>query len=162
MAPFFLKHLNSLRYKNYMELVSTHICMTKDLGVHGNLFGGKMLSALDESVAAYATVYCRTPNMVTLKLDEVVFKAPVKVNNQIRIYCEVLEIGKSSIKVAAEARKISYYTGEESLVCHTVFTFVRIDDDGKSVPIAEHVREKFNRKRRKTENVTATEEKDEK
>ena len=125
-----------------MDLVSTHICMTKDLGVHGNLFGGKMLSALDEAVAAYATVYCRTPNMVTLKLDEVTFKEPVKVNNQVRIYCEVTEVGRTSVKIKAEARKVSYYTEEEILVCTTTFTFVRIDEDGRSVPIADHVREK--------------------
>ncbi len=39
-----------------MELVSTHVAMTKDLGVHGNLFGGKLLAALDEAVACYATM----------------------------------------------------------------------------------------------------------
>jgi len=68
-----------------MELVSTHVAMTKDLGVHGNLFGGKLLAALDEAVACYATMYCRTPNMVTLKISEVIFKEAVKVNNQVRI-----------------------------------------------------------------------------
>lgn len=129
-----------------MELVSTHICMTKDLGVHGNLFGGKMLSALDEAVASYAKIYCRTPNMVTLKLDEVIFKAPVKINNQIRIYCETIKVGNSSIVIKAEARKVSYYTTDEQVMCSTTFTFVRIDDDGKSVPIDEHVRETFNKK----------------
>ena len=129
-----------------MELVSTHIAMTKDLGVHGNLFGGKLLSALDEAVAAYVTLYCRTPNMVTLKIDEVLFKAPVKVNNQVRIYCSVMDVGRTSIKVRAEARKVSYYPGDETIVCSTLFTFVRIDEDGHSVPIADHVRVKFNGK----------------
>jgi acyl-CoA thioesterase YciA len=126
-----------------MELVSTHVAMTKDLGVHGNLFGGKLLAALDEAVACYATMYCRTPNMVTLKISEVIFKEAVKVNNQVRIYCEVMEVGVTSIKIKAEARKVSYYTGDERVVCSTVITFVRIDEDGHSVPIADHIRKKF-------------------
>jgi acyl-CoA thioesterase YciA len=126
-----------------MQLVSTHIAMTKDMGVHGNLFGGKMLAALDEAVASFATMYCRTPNMVTLKIDEMVFKEAVKVNNQVRIYCEVVDVGNSSIQIKAEARKVSYYTEQERVVCSTVFTFVRIDEDGRPVPIADHVRKKF-------------------
>ena len=126
-----------------MQLISTHIAMTKDMGVHGNLFGGKMLAALDEAVASFATMYCRTPNMVTLKIDEMVFKESVKVNNQVRIYCEVVDVGTTSIRIKAEARKVSYYTEQERVVCSTIFTFVRIDEDGHPVPIAEHVRKKF-------------------
>ncbi len=126
-----------------MELISTHIAMTKDIGVSGNLFGGKMLAALDEAVASYATIYCRTPNMVTLKVDEVIFKEPVKVQNLVRIYCDVADVGTTSIRIKAEARKVSYYTELERVVCSTIFTFVRIDEDGHPVPIAEHVRKKF-------------------
>jgi acyl-CoA thioesterase YciA len=118
--------------------------MTKDIGVSGNLFGGKMLAALDEAVASFATIYCRTPNMVTLKVDEVVFKEPIKVQNLVRIYCEVVGVGTTSIRIKAEARKVSYYTEQERVVCSTIFTFVRIDEDGHPVPIADHVRKRFN------------------
>jgi acyl-CoA thioesterase YciA len=118
--------------------------MTKDIGVSGNLFGGKMLAALDEAVASFATIYCRTPNMVTLKVDEVVFKEPIKVQNLVRIYCEVVGVGTTSIQIKAEARKVSYYTEQERVVCSTIFTFVRIDEDGHPVPIADHVRKRFN------------------
>lgn len=37
-----------------MELITTKICMTGDLGVSGNLFGGVMMSILDEAAAAYS------------------------------------------------------------------------------------------------------------
>ena len=37
-----------------MELISTRICMSKDVGVHGNLFGGIMLSWIDEAAGAEA------------------------------------------------------------------------------------------------------------
>ena len=117
--------------------------MEKDIGVKSNLFGGKMLAILDEAVACYATIFCRTPNLVTLKVEEVLFKEPVKAHNQVRIYCDVVEVGVTSIRIKAEARKVSYYTEQERVVCSTIFTFVRIDEDGHSVPIADHVRKKF-------------------
>ena len=37
-----------------MKLISSHVCMTKDVGFHGNLFGGLMLSWLDEAGATLA------------------------------------------------------------------------------------------------------------
>ena len=53
--------------------------MEKDLGVHGNLFGGIMLSWLDEAAATMAYEVCRSPSMVTLKIEEVLFGKPVKI-----------------------------------------------------------------------------------
>lgn len=56
-----------------MELITTKICMGLDIGVHGNLFGGKMMSFLDEAAAAYSCQICDTPRMITKKIEEVVF-----------------------------------------------------------------------------------------
>jgi len=57
-----------------MELISTHICKGKNVGVHGNLFGGTMLSWLDEAGGAYASQPVDSPRIVTVKLSEVAFK----------------------------------------------------------------------------------------
>jgi acyl-CoA thioesterase YciA len=126
-----------------MELVTTKICMALDLGVHGNLFGGSMMSFLDEAAAAYACQICDTPRMVTKKIEEVVFECPVKVGNIIKIYGEVDSIGKSSITLKLEARKHNVYTGQQKLVCSTKMVFVRIDDEGQPVPISERVKVRY-------------------
>jgi acyl-CoA thioesterase YciA len=126
-----------------MELVTTKICMALDLGVHGNLFGGSMMSFLDEAAAAYACQICDTPRMVTKKIEEVVFECPVKVGNIIKIYGEVDSIGTSSITLKLEARKHNVYTGQQKLVCSTKMVFVRIDDEGQPVPISERVKVRY-------------------
>lgn len=126
-----------------MELITTKICMTLDQGVHGNMFGGKMLSLLDESAGAYCSQICDTPNMVTKKIEDVVFECPVKVGNIIKIYAQVDKIGKTSITVKLEARKHNVYTGQQKLVCSTRMVFVRIDDEGSPVPISERVKQRY-------------------
>ena len=73
------------------------LCMGKDIGIHGNLFGGIMLAWIDEAAASYAAQICHTPNMVTLKVEEVIFKKPVKIGHQIRIYGEVTKMGRTSV-----------------------------------------------------------------
>ena len=84
-----------------------------------------------------ATSICHTPNMVTLKIHEVLFRSPIKVNNQIKIYGSVESIGNTSITLDIEARRFSVYTHEETIVCSTKIVFVRIDDDGRAIPISK-------------------------
>lgn len=117
--------------------------MAGDLGIHGNLFGGNMLSWLDEAAGSYACAICHTPNMVTLKLEEVVFKKPVKLGFQIRIYGDVECVGNTSITLRIEARKYNVYNAEESVVCSTRIVFVRIDESGDTVSLPEPVKARY-------------------
>jgi acyl-CoA thioesterase YciA len=123
-----------------MKLISKKICMAKDIGIHNNLFGGTLMEWIDEAAAAFATEYCFTPNMVTLRVGELLFKKPVKTGNHIRIYGEVISLGNTSINIRIEVKKYNLYSGEETTVCLTNTTFVRIDDDGSPTPIGETVR----------------------
>jgi acyl-CoA thioesterase YciA len=117
--------------------------MASQIGVHGNLFGGEMLSFLDEAAAAYACQLCDSPRMVTKKIEEVVFQNPVKVGNILKIYGSVDKIGNTSITLNLEARKHNVYTGQQKLVCSTKVVFVRIDDEGSPVPISERVKKRY-------------------
>ncbi len=126
-----------------MELVSSQICKTGDIGIYNNLFGGKLLAWLDEAGGTYSASICCTPYMITLKMDEVVFKKPVKVNDHIRIYGEVSRMGNSSLTINLEARRFNFSSRKEELVCSTTITFVRIDEYGQAVPIAEEIRNKY-------------------
>lgn len=126
-----------------MELISTSICMTSKLGVHNNLFGGHMLSLLDEAAACYACQICDSPRMVTKKMEEVVFENPVKVGNIIKIYGTVDRIGTTSITIKLEARKHNVYTGLQKIVCTTKVIFVKIDDEGTPVPISDRVKKRY-------------------
>lgn len=126
-----------------MELITTRVCMASQIGVHGNLFGGEMLSVLDESGAVYCCQICDTPRMVTKKIEEVIFQRPVKTGNLIKIYGSVENIGTTSITINLEARKHNVYTGVQDLVCSTKMVFVRIDDEGAPVSISERVKKRY-------------------
>lgn len=126
-----------------MELITTRVCMASQIGVHGNLFGGEMISILDESAAVYCCQICDTPRMVTKKIEEVIFQRPVKTGNLIKIYGSVESIGNTSITINLEARKHNVYTGVQDLVCSTKMVFVRIDDEGVPVPISERVKKRY-------------------
>ena len=126
-----------------MTLITSKIAMAKDLGMHGNLFGGIMMAWIDEAASVLACQVCHSPNMVTVKIDELVFQKKVKEGFLIKIYGEVAQIGKSSITMTIEARKVSVYSQEQDLVLSTTVTFVRIDEAGDPTPIPTPVRERY-------------------
>ena len=129
-----------------MKLLTKRIVMARDIGIHGNLFGGVLLSWIDEAAAAYATEYCYTPNMVTVHVGELIFKKPLKAGQHVRIYGEVYKLGETSITLKIEAKKYNVYSSEETIVCTTIITFVRIDDDGTPTPIGETIKRNHNEK----------------
>jgi acyl-CoA thioesterase YciA len=127
-----------------MDLLSTHPVKKLDLGFHGNLFGGKLLSWLDAAVAAYAMEKCRSQNMITIAIDECVFKRPAKERNLVKIYAEVSKIGNTSATFKVEARAYNVFRGDETILLTTNMTFVRVDDEGMPISISEQVKRTFN------------------
>ena len=69
-----------------MNLVTKKIVMSKDIGIHGNLFGRILMAWLDEAAGSFASEYCSTPNLVTIRVGEMILKKPVKAGQHLRIY----------------------------------------------------------------------------
>lgn len=126
-----------------MELITTTIMKKSDEGVHGNIFGGTLMSLIDDSAASYSSQICDTERMVTIKIDELIFKSPVKVGSLLKIYGKVEKFGTTSIKLYIEVRKHNVHTGKQEAVTQTYITFVRIDGDGKAIPIYQHVKDRY-------------------
>ena len=127
-----------------MQLISTHPIKKADLGFHANLFGGKLLAWLDAAGAAYAMEVCDTPRMVTIKIDECLFKRPAKEGQLLKIYGDVFEIGNTSVTLYLEARAHNVYSGSQNVILSTKIKFVRIDENNEPIPISERVKAKYN------------------
>lgn len=126
-----------------MELISTHPVKKSDLGFHGNLFGGKLMSWIDAAGAAFASQVCDTPRMVTILIDECVFQKPAKEGHLLKIYGSVESMGNTSVTLNVEARSHNVYDGRQAIILSTNIKFVRIDEQGEAIPISQRVKEKY-------------------
>jgi acyl-CoA thioesterase YciA len=113
-----------------MELIGKRICMTKDIGVNGNLFGGYMLCWLDESAAVFASEVVNG-RVVTRKMSEIEFTNPVKVGDVVHIFGSVVKVGTTSIVIKIVAEN----TTTNMVVCSTDMIFVHIDENGNKKEI---------------------------
>ena len=129
--------------RDKMQLITSHPIKKSDLGFHANLFGGKLLAWLDAAGASLAMEIADTPRMVTVKIDECIFKKPAKEGQLIKMYGDVVEVGNTSLTLYIEARAHNVYSGNQSVILSTNIKFVRIDENGDPIPISERVREKL-------------------
>jgi acyl-CoA thioesterase YciA len=126
-----------------MEQLNTHPIKKSDLGFHGNLFGGKLLSWIDASAAGYAMQICDTPRMVTVSIDQCNFEKPAKESQLLKIYGYPSKVGNSSMTLYMEARAHNVYTGKQDLVLKTNITFVQIDEGGNPIPLGEKAKRRL-------------------
>ena len=126
-----------------MQLITSHPIKKSDLGFHANLFGGKLLAWLDAAGASLAMEIADTPRMVTVKIDECIFKKPAKEGQLIKMYGDVVEVGNTSLTLYIEARAHNVYSGNQNVILSTNIKFVRIDENGDPIPISDRVRKKF-------------------
>jgi len=134
-----------------MNLISTHICKTSDVGFHGNLFGGQLLAWIDEAGAALSAEFAETSRVVTKHISEVNFQSPVRPGQIIRLYGLIKKVGRTSLTIEVEARRHSIHNGTHKPVCRCQMVFVRIDGDGEAVPIPPHIHHKFDNDGKKEE-----------
>lgn len=109
--------------------VSTYLCMTKDIGVGGNLFGGTMMAWMDEAAGIFAHEHTGVVRMVTVKYTELVFKHPVRVGDIVCFYASNPRQGRTSLTFDLEGRV------KTNIVVTTTCTFVAVDSGGRPTPI---------------------------
>ncbi len=117
-----------------MELATQHIVMSRDLNQHGFLFGGQMLAWIDEGCAMFVMEKIGYSNIVTVSMDDVVFRSPGLLGDFIQIFSKIEKIGKSSITI----RNTSIAKNQKTKVVREIIdcrvTYVCLDDSGKSFP----------------------------
>lgn len=114
------------------ELVIRTIAMPEHTNWNGDIFGGWLVSQMDigGAVAARKVVHGR---VVTIAIDGMKFIKPVEVGDTVCIYAEKNRTGNTSVTF-----EISAYVTREGIHSHekvteALFTYVHIDEDGKSV-----------------------------
>jgi len=100
----------------------------EDLNAHGTLFGGRLLSWIDEEAAIYTIVQLGTNGCVTKYMSEINFINSAKQGDIIELGIKATHFGNTSITLTCEVRnKISHKT----ILTIDKIVFVSLDENGK-------------------------------
>ena len=113
------------------------IMMPRDTNAFGTIFGGIILSYIDQAGAVEAR---RTSNQafVTVAMREVVFHAPVFVGDLVTFYTETTRVGRTSISVKVTVEACGREgSGDVRLVTEAEVVYVAVDENRRPVPVVE-------------------------
>jgi acyl-CoA thioesterase YciA len=110
------------------------LMMPRDTNAHGTIFGGVILSYIDQAGAIEARRQgCGM--MLTVSMDKVVFHQPVQVGDLVSFWTETLRIGTTSITTKVTVDSIRSASRERVTVTEAQVVYVNVDERGRPTPI---------------------------
>jgi acyl-CoA thioesterase YciA len=110
------------------------IAMPADTNANGDIFGGWVLSQMDQA-GGIAAVERAQGRVVTIAVEAMTFIRPVKIGDVLCVYTEIDHVGRSSMKIHIEAWARRFRTHSREKVTDATFTFVAIDENGRPRPV---------------------------
>ena len=118
------------------------VALPKDTNDAGNIFGGWILSQIDLAGAMCAKEI-GLERVVTISLQEVIFKQPVLVGDVISCYAKVIHIGNTSIKTQIEVTALrlgEYGISKKFHVTSAIATYINVTRNGEKRPISKEIK----------------------
>lgn len=110
------------------------IAMPADTNPAGDIFGGWLMAQMDLAAGSAAARRARG-RCATIAVEGMAFLRPVAVGDEVSLYAEIIDVGRTSMKIRVEAWRRSRDSEDTFKVTEATFTFVAIDANGKSRPV---------------------------
>ena len=108
---------------------STKLVLPNDTNTLGNLFGGQLLSWMDEIGSISAHRHCRRV-VVTASVNNVSFKHAIKLADMVTLEAKVSRAFTSSMEVFVDVFVEDHATGKRTHCNTAIYTFVAVDQIG--------------------------------
>ena len=120
-------------------LASRQLALPKETNMHNDIFGGWIMCQMDLASATAASRHSGE-KVVTMAVDNLVFKKPVHVGDTLSCYTWIQSVGRTSMKVLVKVIATDLVMGTKGgpsscLVTEGVFTMVAIDGKGGTVEV---------------------------
>ncbi len=145
------------RPMSYSRGEITTFVMPHMQNVLGDLFGGHLMSLVDQAAAVAAIRHAGGP-AVTASIDRVDFRERIRVGALVSCIATVDFVGNSSMDISVEVFAETVSTGERRHTHTAHVVFVAIDDNGKPkrvprlIPETTEEHERYDRAERHREN----------
>ena len=121
--------------ERWLEPAIRVLMMPRDTNAQGTIFGGVILSYIDQAGAIEARRQ-GSRLMLTVSMDKIVFHQPVFVGDLISFWTETLRIGRTSITVKVVCEAIRGTDPQKKvLVTEAQVVYVNVGEDKKPTPI---------------------------
>jgi acyl-CoA thioesterase YciA len=107
--------------------------MPRDANVYGTIFGGIILSYIDQAGFVEAKRH-GIHRWVTASIERVDFTKPVYVGDVVRFKTKTLKTGRSSVLIEVTVEAERFNTHDRVVVTTAKITMISVNEEGKSIP----------------------------
>lgn len=125
----------------------SELMMPQHANAMGNVFGGVILSLVDRCAAVAAIRHARG-QCVTVSVDKVNFREPIRVSELVTAMARVNFTGRTSMEVGVKVIAENVLTGERRHTNSCYLTFVALDEHGQPTEVPPVLPETPDEKRR--------------
>jgi len=129
------------------QITMTQQMLPSDANPYGNVHGGVIMKLIDSAAGACAGRHARQ-RVVTARIDELSFVAPVVVGDLVYAKASVNDVGTTSIEVGVRVEAENVLSGKVAHVSSAYLVFVAIDENGKPARVPPLVAETADEERR--------------
>lgn len=126
--------MNESISSNVSRTFQTKLVLPPDTNHLGTIFGGTVLSHIDEIAAISAMKHSKCV-VVTASIDRVNFVSSAKVGDILYLEAAVVYTGRTSMEVYVKVECENLHTGIRKITTTSVLTMVAINENGVPVPI---------------------------
>ena len=113
----------------------------------GNIHGGWIMKLVDEA-GALACMRHAQRKVVTVAIDSMVFRQPIRIGDLIIINAEVSYVGRTSLESEVQVLAENPITGEQTHTNTAYLVYVALDDEGRPTSVPGLIAETEDEKRR--------------
>jgi acyl-CoA hydrolase len=113
----------------------------------GHVHGGWIMKLVDEA-GALACMRHAQKRVVTVAVDSLVFREPIKIGDLVTLNAEVTYTGRTSMETEVQVIAENPITGERTHTNTAYLVFVGLDDEGRPTPVPELILETEEEKQR--------------
>lgn len=111
-----------------------------DVNNHNTLFGGRLMSYIDDIASISASKLCRV-TAVTASTDSVDFLYPIRPTDSVSLESFVTWTGRSSMEVFVKVIREDLKSGERKIAATSFLTFVGMDENNQKIPAPQIIPE---------------------
>jgi uncharacterized protein (TIGR00369 family) len=100
----------------------------------GNVHGGWIMKLVDEA-GALACMRHAQRRVVTVAIDSMIFRQPIRIGDLVILDAEVTYAGKTSMEAEVQVVAENPVSGERTHTNTAYVVYVALDEDGKPVPV---------------------------
>jgi len=111
-----------------------HIIRPSHISGNNRLFGGQLLSWIDEVSAVTARRHSEH-NVITAAIDNLQFKSPVYIDNILVLIGRITYVGTTSMEVRVDTYVEDHLTGMRRVVNRAYLVMVALDENGNPTEV---------------------------